>query len=328
MSRRELLAALGIGALGRTLTTLDHAAAAISVDEMLLAELADSLRGVQAAARVLPPHQLIQPLTAQVGLLEVTRRRAPHTLRAAFTQLQAQHAESLSWMAEEAGDLPSAIYWTDRAQHWATQLGWSAMNSYSHVRRSMLAISFSGDGHAAIEQATQALRTPGAPARIRGLAAKQLAYGHSLAGHADASKQALDQTLVLFEAAGREQETGPLVGQRSVATPDLLAIYRGHLRGLPRRRRSGDRDADAAAGADRRRSRRTLGITSAKLAQAYAHADAPDQACQLILATLDGTAAVDSLSTRSELRRALPLLARWPHRDDVAEVRHRLAALG
>jgi hypothetical protein len=134
--------------------------------------------------------------------------------------------------------------------------------------------------------------------------------------------------MALLDIAGREPEAGPLVGQRSVGAPDLLAIYRGTCEIY-----LGGGDQAIAALAPRLEdigggSRRTQAITSAKLAQAYAHADAPDKACGLILATLDASAAMDSLTTRSELRRALPLLACWPGRDDVAEVSHRLATLG
>jgi hypothetical protein len=49
-------------------------------------------------------------------------------------------------------------------------------------------------------------------------------------------------------------------------------------------------------------------------------------ACRLILDAIKA-AAVDSFSTRSELRRALAALERWPQRDDVREVRHRLGVL-
>lgn len=201
------------------------------------------------------------------------------------------------------------------------------MTAYAHVRRSMLAISYASDGHAAIEQANHALRTPGAPARIRGLAAKQLAYGHALSAHPDATKHALDLTFALFETADGEPETGPRIGQHSVGTADLLAIYHAtsevYLGGGDRAINTlTPRLNDIGDG-----SPRTHAITSAKLAQAYANADAPDQACNLILATLNANVAVDSLTTRSELRRTLPLLARWPNRDDVTEVRHRLTTL-
>jgi hypothetical protein len=69
------------------------------------------------------------------------------------------------------------------------------------------------------------------------------------------------------------------------------------------------------------------GITGARLARAHAQAGDPDQACALALAALSTGDAVDSLSTRVELRRALAPLNRWPARQDVTEVRHQITAL-
>jgi transcriptional regulator with XRE-family HTH domain len=226
VSRRELLAALGVGALsGSMLGGLQQATSTIVPDEELLSELESTLTGLQAAGRLLPPGRLVGPLTGQIALIDAVRRRAPDPLRAAFTLLQTRGAESLSWMAEESGDLPTALYWTDRAQQWAGAAGWQAMVSYSHVRRSMLAISFASDGLAAVEQARHALRTPGTPPRVKAMAAKQMAFGFALAHQGDASRHALDQTLAYFTAAENHVEHGPTVGQRSVADPDLLAIY-------------------------------------------------------------------------------------------------------
>jgi hypothetical protein len=68
-------------------------------------------------------------------------------------------------------------------------------------------------------------------------------------------------------------------------------------------------------------------VTGARLARAHAQAGDPEQACTLALAALSTGQALDSLSTRIELRRALRPLDRWPGRDDVAEVRHQITAL-
>jgi hypothetical protein len=199
---------------------------------------------------------------------------------------------------------------------------------YTHVRRSMLAVTFTSDGHAAADHATHALHQPQTPARIRGLAAKQLAYGYALTGSSDASKHALDQTFALFNQDNWESDAGTSVGQHSVATPNLLAIYSGtcdvYLGAADQAITVLTPRLSTIGGG----SRRTQSITTAKLAQAYAHAGAPDIACTMILAILDANATVGSQTTRSELRRTLPLLARWPARDDVAEVRHRLTAVG
>jgi Helix-turn-helix domain len=327
VSRRELLAALGIGALGGSLLpALQRACAAVVPDEEVLAELEQTLSGLKAAGRIMPPGRLVGPLTAQVALIEALRRRAPDPLGDRYTRLQARYAESLSWMAEEAGDLTAALYWTDRAEHWAQISGWRSMACYAHVRRSMLAISYAGDGLAAVEQAKLALRVPGAPARVLAMACKQVAYGYALAGQPDPSRYALDHTAALFEQAHADEPEAHMPGQNSVDDADLLAIFEATCEvylGAGHRVIHALEPRMTSIGSG---SRRTSAITAAKLAQAYAHAGEPALACGLILATVDTAASVDSLTTRSELRRALPTLDRWPGRDDVREVRHRLAA--
>lgn len=326
VSRRELLAALGIGAFGGSLLpALQRAAAAVVPDDEVLGELEQTLTGLKAAGRIMPPSRLIGPLTAQVALIEALRRRAPDPLGERYTRLQARYAESLSWMAEEAGDLTAALYWTDRAEHWAQVSGWRSMACYAHVRRSMLAISYASDGLAAVEQAQMAMRVTGASTRVRAMASKQAAYGYALAGQPDPTRYALDATASLLDQARADEPETHAPGQNSVADADLMAIFQA--------------TCDVYLGAGHRvidaleprmttigtRSHRTSAITAAKLAQAYAHAGEPGRACGLILATFETAASVDSLTTRSELIRALPTLNRWPGRDDVREVRHRLA---
>jgi transcriptional regulator with XRE-family HTH domain len=331
VSRRELLAALGIGAVSSTLASaLDTALPGGHTDPDLLAELTATVRDLQAAGRTLPPGRLAGPLTGQVAIIDALRRRAPAPLARDLTILQARCAESLSWMTEESGDLTGALYWTDRTQQWASAAGWHAMTAYRHVRRSMLAISHASDGLAAAGQAMPAFRAPGTPPRIRGMAAKQMAFGFALAGRPDESRKALDHAVHLIsrQAGYGDGEEGPGVGQHSLDVPDLLMIYQAtcdvYLGG-------GDSVITALAprlGRIGEASPRTHAITQAKLAQAYAHAGEPATACELVLQALDGAAAVGSQSARSELCRVLPALARWPGREDVTEIRHRLARPG
>lgn len=217
----------------------------------------------------------------------------------------------------------------DRAQQWASVAGWQAMTAYAHVRRSMLAISHASDGLAAAEQAAIAFRVPGSPRRIRGLAAKQMAFGFALAGRPDASKRALDQAIGLLGAdAHGEDEDWPSVGQLSVDIADLLVIYQAtcdvYLGGGERVITALSPLIDGLGTA----SRRTQAITQAKLAQAYARAGEPAAACELAWQAADAAIALGSRSTEGELRRVLPALARWPGREDVAELRNRLAMLG
>jgi hypothetical protein len=296
--------------------------------EEVLAELEQTLSGLKAAGRVMSPARLIGPLTAQVALVEAIRRRSVASLRNRWVTLQARYGEALSWMAEESGDLSSALFWADRVEHWAQLGGWPAMAAYARVRRSMLAISHANDGMAAVEQAQLALLIPGTPPRVQALGYKQIAYGYALLGEPDASRYALDRCATLFASSsgGDSSRQQHLPGQNSVADQDLLAIFAATCDVYLG---AGDRVMSAMTprlSQISTGSQRTSAITAAKLAQASAQAGEPGQACSIILETLDRARVVDSWTTWSELHRAVPLLARWSTRDDVREVTHRLGA--
>src|SRR6266545_7249011 len=322
VSRRELLTALGVGALGGAmLGSLDEALRSVAPTRYVLVELEQSLTGFHALARAVPPTHLIDSLTGQVAVIDILRRRGSTSMRHDLAILQSRYAESLSWMCEEAGNLHGSLFWTDRASQWAQTVNWLPMVTYTFVRRSMMAISFMGDGLRAAESASYVLEMPGAPARIKGLAAKQMGFGYALAGQADDSARALDLAMQFFDRAQGDDEIA--LGQRSVVSDDLLAIFQATCdvyRGFG--------EAAIATLEPRlpvifKASPRTHTITCAKLAHAYANIGQPEKACRLMLQTFDAAEAVGSLSARSELRRALPVLGNWPNRPDVQKVRHR-----
>jgi hypothetical protein len=135
VSRRTVLAALSVGTTAGALPDLRQATAAVPADEGLLSDLTRSLTALHAAGRVVAPARLVDPLTGQVAVLDVVRRRAPAHLRRDYLMLQAQYAETLCWMVQESGDPTGAVYWIDRAHQWADQGGWPTMVAYAHVWR-------------------------------------------------------------------------------------------------------------------------------------------------------------------------------------------------
>lgn len=324
LSRRELLAALGVGGLGGAMGSLERVTSGIAPTGHTLMVFERSFAALQAAARALPPPRLVDALTGQVAMLDILRRAASPTLRTAYSTLQARYAESLSWLSEEAGDLPGALYWTDRAAQWAQAVSWSPMVAYTFVRRSMMAISFAGDGPRAVDHAQTVLDMPDAAPRIKAMAAKQAAMGHALAGQQDDCARALDATMRWLATPAAGQEV-PL-GQRSVATDDLFAIYRSTCDTYLGRGASVIGLLEPRLDALSQASARTAVITRARLTRAYANAGQPEQASRLAWQTLDGIEAVGSLSARSELQRAVQVLRPWERRSDVQAVTHRLRA--
>jgi hypothetical protein len=207
---------------------------------------------------------------------------------------------------------------------WAQTVNWLPMVTYTYVRRSMMVISFMGDGLRAAENAGYVLEMSGAPARIKGLAAKQMGFGYALAGRADDSARALDLAMQLFDQAQGEDELS--LGQRSVVSDDLLAIFQATCDIYQGFGEMAIAMLEPRLPVIFTASQRTHTITCAKLAHAYANAGQPEKACELTLQAFDAAQSVGSLSARSELRRALPVLGNWPNRSDVREVRHRLGA--
>lgn len=162
-------------------------------------------------------------MTGNVAILDGLRRRATERDRNRYSTLQAHYAESLSWLSEEAGDLPSAMWWIDRASQWAQAAGWTGMTTGSFIRRSMMVMSFSGDGLRVVDEARPVLDMPQASPRMKGLAAKQVAAGYALAGNRDESRRALDAAMDWLAQPVREDDAA--LGQLIAINDDLLAVY-------------------------------------------------------------------------------------------------------
>lgn len=322
LSRREVLSALAVGVVSGTLQDkFERALENVRLDDDPLKYFGDALSGLQEAARTLAPQRLIDSLLGNVVILDSLRRRAAKNANYHYSILQARYAESLSWLSEEAGDLAGAIYWIDRASQWAQSAGWPGMTAYGLVRRSMVAVSFSGNGRRAVDQARHVLDMQNSSPRIKGLAAKQMAFGYALERDKDASKGALDAAMHWLSQPAREEDS--TLGQRSVVDDDLFTIFKatcGIYLGYGSHAISVLEPRLASLS---RSSTRTATITRAKLARAYANAGQPIEACRIAWETLDVIGNIGSLSAFSELRRAIPVLKRWRGRSDVQDIMHR-----
>ncbi len=324
LSRREALTALGLGMVtGGLQGEFERALDGIQLDGDVLHSLQDAFNGFKVAARILPPRQLIDGMTGDVAVLDGLRRRATNDERHRYSTLQAHYAESLSWLSEEAGDLPGAMWWIDRASQWAQAAGWSGMTTGGFVRRSMMVMSFFGDGLRVVDEARPVLDMPQASPRMKGLAAKQMASGYALVGNRDESRRSLDAAMDWLAQPVREDDAA--LGQLITMNDDLLAVYQAtcdvYLGYGARVVPVLEPCLESLVGSSFRRAT----ITRAKLAYAYVNAGQPEEACRVAWETLDAIERIDSQSARNELRRAVPVLNRWHGRSDVQDIVHRLS---
>ena len=162
----------------------------------------------------------------------------------------------------------------------------------------------------------------GASPRMRGLAAKQMAFGYALGGDRDASCRALDEAVNWLARPAREDDM--LLGQRSVVDEDLLAIFQATCDIYLGHGAKAIRVLEPRLAKLSKASARTATITRAKLARAYAHAGEPAESCRLTWEVLEGIEQVGSLSARSELRRTMRVLDQWRGRSDVQDLTRRL----
>ncbi len=326
LSRRELLAGLGVGITAGALhATFDTALDGIPADAGTLRTFETAYDNYQMAARSCAPSALVDGMLGNVAILDALRRRATRLHRPAFLRLLARYAESLSWLHEESSDIDDALYWIDRASQWAHAANWPAMTSYGFVRRSMMAISFTSDGARAVDNARTVLDHNDATPRLRGLASKQLAFGHALAGDQTASYRALDRAMHLLDQSATDEDA--VLGQRSVVTDDLFAIFRATCDLYLGRGAQVVDTLQPTLDALATSSTRTATITRAKLARAYAHAGEPAHVAALGSRALDDIDRIHSASARSELHRAVPALRTWNHRGDIQILLTRLATV-
>jgi hypothetical protein len=267
--------------------------------------LFEAARGL---GQVAAPTTMLPMLVGQAQALRALTTGASGRTRTDLALLSARTAEFAGWMAQEAGDVVTAAWWTDKAVQVATAAGDPHTASYAMVRRALITL-YQNDGAATVELARRAQSTPGTPRRILGLAAQREAQGHAVAGDYDACMRALDVAARQLAAAQAEAQDGPVIGTSHV--PDPVAVVTGWcLYDL-------GRPAEAAVVLDHEvgripstaiRARTRFGVR-----QALAHAASGelDRSCELARTVLDDASTVDSATIRADVRRLATTLRRW-----------------
>ena len=290
--------------------------------EWVTGVLGDWFGQLRSLGRQGHPRVLLPTLIAQARTLQVLAGSASATSRPAVLALAARYAEFTGWMAQEAGDDRSALWWTDLAAELAHVSGDPAMAGHAHVRRALLAL-YRGDAAQTVALARLAQQQPRLPARERGLAVLREAQGLALAGEYDPCRRTLDraqQILATVDPGGSGPAGSPtqVLGPSTVADPvQMTTGWCLHDLGRP---------AEAAAVLDREVTRlpgdgRRAGVRyGTRRALAYAVAGEVDHACALAGSLIPGAADVASATIRHDLRQLARALRRWPTRPAVREI--------
>lgn len=269
------------------------------------------------ADKMLGPADLLPVVHTQLAMLDRLRREATPRVRAQLTPVQAQYAEFIGWLHQDAGDTHSAMYHCDRATELAQVAGDKQMVAYMLIRKSNIAYR-AGDAARATDLAAAAQHNPnGIDPKILALASQQEARGWAITGNYDRCEPRLRHAADLLNAAGSEPTPGTpayihhygtdiLEEQMATCYRDVgrteqaITIFQRKIDELP-------------AGYDRDR-----GYRMAKLAVAYAHGHQVQDAANLGLQALALARQTGSARTENELQPLKNTLSPWRGHTDVA----------
>jgi Helix-turn-helix domain len=207
--RREFGQLLASGALGAlfpagvlNLDDADRLATVMKqpsrVDPQVIGYFDRLLTEHYTADQILGPHQLLGPVMAQLDMLDGLRQHARPPVAKPLLRVLGQYAEFVGWLQQDAGDLPAAMYWSDRATQWAQSAGDYQMAAYLLVRKSNIAY-LADDANTVIELAAAAQDAPrDIDPKITALAAQQEARGWAMINNSDRCRRKLDTAAQLL----------------------------------------------------------------------------------------------------------------------------------
>jgi transcriptional regulator with XRE-family HTH domain len=305
LSRRQALSAGGGSMLG-----LGSVASGNSpgCDPSALESFAAVFGQIRQLGRQVSPKAVLPSVIAQTHALRTLAAAEPSSRRGPLLGLAARHAEYAGWLAQEAGNVPGALWWTAKAEQMAAGAADRDMAANALVRRALIAM-YCDDANGTIALARRAQTHPDAGPRVHGLAALREAQGHALAGDRNACERALDRGAQLLHSAQAAQPDALMLG--SVSEADPAAVTRAwcqHDLGRPTAAiEILERELPKLAAA----STRSYARFGARLALSYATAGDVAQASALTLRIVGSAVAVDSATVRLELGRLARALARW-----------------
>ncbi|GLU46527.1 helix-turn-helix domain-containing protein [Nocardiopsis ansamitocini] len=294
-------ALLGTGLTGRGREPSLHSADTLRVYRTMFDHL--RLLGQQTS-----PATVLPSVVAQTHALSLLAKNSGPELGTAALMLAARHAEYSGWMAQEAGDDPAALWWTDQAVEMATASGDGRLHAYALIRRACIAM-YAHDGLTTIELGRRARAAATASPRVRAIAAEREAQGHALVGDYDSCRRALDHAATAAEEDTGEEEDAPVLGSSTVR--NRLSVVTGWCM------YDVGRPAEAAAVLEPALDQIPMGAVRARtrfgmrLALAHAGSGSIDRACDLAHGLLDGVDAIDSATVAHDVRQLSRTLARW-----------------
>ncbi|TKG60239.1 helix-turn-helix domain-containing protein [Prauserella endophytica] len=294
-------------------------AAAERTEPALVGALLNTLQQYVITDNLAGPHSLLTVVAQQTSFAERLLTESRERNRGDLLHVTARFAEFTGWLHQDAGDLHTAMRWSNTALDLAQEAGDAHLTSYIRMRKSNIA-SDARKPDLTIAFARAALQKPGAlTPRLKAVALRQEAHGHALAGSYDECARALDHA---FQHAADAPDDDADIAR--YCTPSYVEMEAAHCwveLGQPAKALATLQQGLAEWHPD---FRRDLGLCLARLAIAHAGTEQPDEALTVAQHSLAITTETRSARTKHQLHRAAELLDTTGAHDHARHLRHTL----
>jgi tetratricopeptide (TPR) repeat protein len=295
---------------------------AAQLDE-LIAHLGGQWHALVKTDNMLGPRHALDAVRAYLGVVGALLRTVRPPIRQEVLRLGARYAESAAWLHEDAGDLPSARFWTGRSMEWALEGGDRLMVSWALFRRSQQAMLTRDSAQIAGLASAARREARGLSGPMLAAIFQQEAHAHAMDGAEGECQRLLDRA---HDLAAEPTDPGDASnGHGSFCTAAYLEMQRGICWLMLARPDKALIALDAAIAALPPVYRRDRGVGLSQQAAAFAALGQPAEAAAAAVKAL--SIAQDSGSGRI-LRMIVPVAgALEPHRhlEPVMQLRTALA---
>jgi tetratricopeptide (TPR) repeat protein len=300
-------------------------------DPRMIGALSAVLAAQRRAEDVIGSAAIIEPVRAQLNVIQDLVTDARGDIRPEILDLASQWAQFVGWLSANTGQLDEANHFYRQALEWATEAG----------KPDMMATALSMQGHTAwlrgkagpvIGLSEAAQRDKRASPGVRALAVQQEARGMALSG--EASTDEIDRKFDEAEALAARAKENPDGEPPWIYffSPDYLIMQRGLAYRLLGRYEEANKlltEGLAAIPAEMRGSEWVASRYLLQLAITYAQAGDITQACALAKEAGIIAQHTESARLRNDLTRfVIRLTEKWPNNAQVAELQELIQSIG
>ncbi|MFF0488041.1 helix-turn-helix domain-containing protein [Nocardia sp. NPDC004068] len=281
-------------------------AASALIEQPLVDSLLASLEQYAATDMMKGPHLLIPVVEQQMIFIDQVMIGSRGRTRERLLYVSARYAEFMGWLQQDAGDLSSAMSWSNAALELAEGRGDVHLLSYLRMRKSNIASDARKPEVATVFARAALTNSSSLPPRLRAVALRQLAHGYALTGDRDACARSLDQAHAFAAAPGDRLP----VDMAAYCTTGYIAMEAAHCWVELGRPAAALEVLRAGLSDWKPGNRRDLGVGLARLAVTHASLAQADEALEVAGHSLTILADTRSNRIARQLRRGIEELAR------------------